>query len=241
MKNKRVVLLTLCVILLLIATFQYHSDVETEETFSKVLVKYGSKGSDVKELQGRLNKLGFFNKEIDGEFGSDTLESVKWFQWKFGLQADGIVGPKTKLKLWEATKSWKPGENVQSNMTTSNYSGFSTNDLDLMASAVYGEARGEPYIGQVAVAAVILNRIKSNQFPNTVSGVIFEPRAFTAVADGQIWLAPDEEAKKAVTDAVNGWDPSGGCIYYFNPKTATSSWIWSRPQVKKIGDHIFTK
>lgn len=110
-----------------------------------------------------------------------------------------------------------------------------------MANAVYGEARGEPYIGQVAVAAVILNRVQSATFPNTVSGVIFEPRAFTAVADGQIWLTPNENAKKAVLDAMNGWDPTGNAIYYFNPDTATSGWIWSRPQIKRIGKHIFCK
>jgi len=119
--------------------------------------------------------------------------------------------------------------------------GYSQNDIDLMANAVHGEARGEPYEGQVAVAAVILNRVKSPTFPNTTAGVIFEPRAFTAVADGQIWLTPNETAKRAVLDAINGWDPSGNAIYYFNPETATSGWIWSRPQIKKIGKHIFAK
>lgn len=119
--------------------------------------------------------------------------------------------------------------------------GISENDLKLMANAVYGEARGEPYIGQVAVAAVILNRLESEKFPDTVSGVIFQPGAFTAVADGQIWLTPNKQAKKAVMDAINGWDPTVGALYYFNPATATSKWIWSRPQVKKIGKHIFCK
>lgn len=108
-----------------------------------------------------------------------------------------------------------------------------------MANAVYGEARGEPYEGQVAVAAVILNRLEHADFPNTVSGVIFQPLAFTAVADGQIWLTPNERAKEAVIDAINGWDPTENAIYYFNPVTATSEWIWSRPQIKKIGQHIF--
>jgi N-acetylmuramoyl-L-alanine amidase len=119
--------------------------------------------------------------------------------------------------------------------------GFSQNDIKLMANAVYGEARGEPYTGQVAVAAVILNRIESSSFPHTISGVIFEPGAFTAVADGQIWLSPDENAKKAVLDAINGMDPTGNALYYFNPETATSKWIWSRPQIKRIGKHIFCK
>jgi N-acetylmuramoyl-L-alanine amidase len=117
--------------------------------------------------------------------------------------------------------------------------GYSQNDIKLIANAVNGEARGEPYVGKVAVAAVILNRVEDPSFPNTISGVIFEPRAFTAVADGQIWLTPDESAKQAVLDAINGWDPSGGAIYYFNPNTATSPWIWSRQQIKTIGEHIF--
>ncbi|KYD09865.1 spore cortex-lytic enzyme [Saccharococcus caldoxylosilyticus] len=119
--------------------------------------------------------------------------------------------------------------------------GFSQNDIQLMANAVHGEARGEPYIGKVAVAAVILNRLEHPSFPDTVAGVIFQPGAFTAVADGQIWLTPDETSKKAVLDAINGWDPTDGAIYYFNPATATSSWIWNRPQIKRIGKHIFCK
>ncbi|MBY6035671.1 spore cortex-lytic enzyme [Fictibacillus nanhaiensis] len=125
----------------------------------------------------------------------------------------------------------KPAKNIPD--------GYSQNDLNLMSNAVYGEARGEPYIGQVAVAAVIINRVQSSSFPNTVSGVIFEPGAFTAVADGQIYLTPNDQAKKAVMDALNGWDPTGEAIYYFNPDTATSGWIWGRPQIKKIGKHIF--
>ncbi len=119
--------------------------------------------------------------------------------------------------------------------------GFSQNDIKLMANAVHGESRGEPYIGQVAVAAVILNRLESPSFPHTIAGVIFEPGAFTAVSDGQIWLIPNETSKKAVLDAINGWDPTGGAIYYFNPNTATNKWIWSRPQIKQIGKHIFCK
>ncbi|MEI3610806.1 spore cortex-lytic enzyme [Pseudogracilibacillus sp. SO30301A] len=119
--------------------------------------------------------------------------------------------------------------------------GFSQNDIKLMANAVYGEARGEPYEGQVAVAAVILNRVNSPTFPNTISGVIFEPRAFTAVADGQIYLTPNDTARRAVLDAINGWDPTSNATYYFNPETATSPWIWTRPQIKQIGKHIFCK
>lgn len=117
--------------------------------------------------------------------------------------------------------------------------GFSENDINLLSRAVYGEARGEPYIGQVAIAAVILNRVESEKFPHTIAGVIYQPGAFTAVSDGQIWLQPNETARKAAMDAINGWDPTGGCIYYFNPATATSKWIWARPQKLRIGKHIF--
>lgn len=254
--NKRLVILTFCIVIGLIGAFQGYQSLhpESETTFSNATIKYGSTGSDVKELQGRLKFLGFFDGSVDGQYGWRTLRAVKWFQWEFGMVADGIVGPKTKLKLWEATKRWTPdmtmdkpsqqtgsksGGGAAAALTTSNSLGLSENDINLMANAVYGEARGEPYEGQVAVAAVILNRVKSSLFPNTVSGVIFEPRAFTAVADGQIWLTPNEKAKRAVRDAMNGWDPTGGCIYYFNPDTATSGWIWTRPQVKRIGKHIF--
>lgn len=207
-------------------------------------------GKDVTELQGRLKFLGFYYGNVDGIFGSKTMDSVKWFQSEFGITVDGIVGPKTRDKLVKATKNWKPEtapsgkpktapSGKPSNVSGSNPMGLSANDLKIMANAVYGEARGEPYEGQVAVAAVILNRVKSPSFPNTVSGVIFQPGAFTAVDDGQIWLEPNEQARQAVQDALNGWDPSGGCLYYFNPVTATSKWIWTRPQVKTIGKHIF--
>lgn len=139
----------------------------------------------------------------------------------------------------ETQQQTAPDEEEATNTAVNVPQGFSQNDIRLMANAVYGEARGEPYEGQVAVAAVILNRLESPTFPNTVSGVIFEPRAFTAVADGQIYLSPDERATEAVLDAINGWDPSGNAVYYFNPDTATSGWIWTRPQIKRIGKHIF--
>ncbi|WP_066257258.1 spore cortex-lytic enzyme [Neobacillus drentensis] len=141
-----------------------------------------------------------------------------------------------------APKKAAPNKATPKKPTAANTpNGFSQNDIQLMANAVHGESRGEPYTGQVAVAAVILNRVNSSTFPNTVSGVIFEPGAFTAVADGQIWLTPNENAKKAVIDAINGWDPTGEALYYFNPDTATSGWIWGRPQIKRIGKHIFCK
>lgn len=233
---------------------------EALPAFGTTLLKVGSSGQDVYELQGRLKHLGYYADKIDSQFGPSTKNAVTWFQWKFGMKVDGIVGAKTKLKLYNATKAWKPTEPSTSTAKTNtgnagntddsakantaelssgNTMGLSENDLKIMANAVYGESRGEPFEGQVAVAAVILNRVKSPSFPNTPSGVIFQPGAFTAVADGQIYLEPNEQARKAVQQALNGWDPSGGCLYYFNPKTATSKWIWSRPQVKTIGEHIF--
>ncbi|MNC32274.1 Spore cortex-lytic enzyme precursor [compost metagenome] len=269
--NKRLIAFTVLLLVSLFAGMQlkHHEKPQpAEDVFSKQTVRYGASGDDVYELQGRLKFLGYYNGNIDGAFGYQTLRGVKDFQYKFGMKVDGIVGPKTKLKLWEATKTWAPTEPKQTagggsggggtgtgggdqvtetgtgnptNLTPSNNGGMSENDLRIMANAVYGEARGEPYEGQVAVAAVILNRVRSPSFPNTASGVIFQPGAFTAVADGQIWLTPNENAKKAVKDALGGWDPSGGCIYYFNPETATSKWIWTRPQVKTIGKHIFCK
>lgn len=233
----------------------------SRETFGTTVLKQGASGKDIYELQGRLKYLGYFGGKVDGNFGPSTLNAVKWFQWKFGMKADGIAGAKTKLKLWQATKNWRPtaedlppgtvksggggtgggAASAEVKLPPSNNNGFTSKDLKLMANAVYGESRGEPYEGQVAVAAVILNRVRSSEFPNTPTGVIFQPGAFTAVADGQIWLTPNAKALKAVKDALSGWDPTDGCLYYFNPETATSKWIWSRPQYKTIGKHIFCR
>ncbi|MBM7701701.1 spore cortex-lytic enzyme [Metabacillus iocasae] len=157
-----------------------------------------------------------------------------------GGAQQGATGGNQPSQAQQPPSNEEENESASQEVKAANVpNGFSQNDIQLMANAVHGEARGEPYIGQVAVAAVILNRVNSPTFPNTVAGVIFEPRAFTAVADGQIWLEPNETSKKAVLDAINGWDPTGNAQYYFNPNTATSAWIWSRPQIKQIGKHIF--
>jgi len=215
------------------------------EAFSKQIVKVGAKGKDVREMQGRLKFLGFYKGKIDGDFGWSSYWALRNFQYQFGLPIDGVLGAKTKLKLYNATKNWRPGAEFagrpKKTRKATHAAGHSANDIKLMANAVYGEARGEPYVGQVAVAAVILNRTEHPSFPKTPAAVIFEPRAFTAVADGQIWLTPNAKAAKAVRDAMKGWDPTGGAIYYFNPDTATSAWIWTRPQIKKIGKHIFCR
>ena len=193
------------------------------------LSKYGSRGDEVRQIQEKLKRWGYYNGNVDGIFGSQTLEAVKYFQRKNGLTVDGIAGPVTLKAMGIYSSS-------SSSSTTSNSS-----DLNLLSRIIYGEARGEPYSGQVAVGAVVLNRVKSSSFPNTISGVIYQSGAFDAVRDGQINLSPDSTAKKAAQDALNGWDPSYGAIYYFNPSTATNKWIWSRPMTVTIGRHRFCK
>jgi N-acetylmuramoyl-L-alanine amidase len=340
----------LIMVLISIALISYQTPTYA---FTDQVIQRGATGDDVVELQARLQYNGFYNGTIDGVFDWGTYWAVRNFQSEFGLEVDGLVGPKMKDMLVRATnyneefvkkalnegrkfthyggtpkeiqkgpKGSRDGEarqqpaeqppaeqppaerppaeqppaeqppaerppaeqppaeqppaeqppaeqppaapgeaaqpepapeepvpyaeqpeqqdneaNIQK--ATNVPPGYSENDIQIMAQAVYGEARGEPYVGQVAVAAVIINRINSPTFPNTVSGVIFEPRAFTAVADGQIYMTPNETARRAVLDAINGQDPTGNAIYYFNPDTATSGWIWSRPQIKRIGKHIF--
>ena len=232
------------------------------DAFSSQVVERGAFGDDVIELQARLQYIGYYNGKIDGIFGYGTYWALRNFQQDYGLDVDGIAGANTKKVLVnnsQYNREWVM-EQINKGTRFTHYGGqplenqvqqgtknsqvqlpgkYSEQDLQLMANAVYGEARGEPYEGQVAVAAVILNRLESPDFPNSISGIIFQPRAFTAVADGQIWLEPNERAKQAVLDAMNGWDPSENALYYFNPATATSGWIWSRPQIKQIGDHIF--
>ncbi len=192
-------------------------------------LKQGSTGSTVKKMQQKLKNWGYYKGSVDGIFGKQTKEAVKYFQKKNGLTVDGIAGKKTLAALGMSSTSSSSG-------VTSNYSDA---DVNLLARLIYGEARGEPYVGQVAVGAVVLNRIKSSSFPNTMSGVIYQRYAFTAVDDGQINLTPNETARKAAKDAMNGWDPSYGAIYYYNPATATSSWIFSRKTTVTIGRHVF--
>lgn len=191
--------------------------------------RYGSRGDVVREIQTRLKRWGYYAGTVDGIYGYQTYLSVKRFQSKNGLIADGIVGPKTLAAL---------GINVSS---SSSSSGNGSQNLDLMTRIINGEARGEPYIGQVAVGGVVLNRVRDPRFPSTIPGVIYQPGAFTAVADGQINAAVLDSSKKAAVDALNGWDPSGGAIYYYNPEKTTNKWILSRPVIKVIGKHIFCK
>ena len=191
--------------------------------------RYGSRGNEVIQIQTKLKRWGYYNGSIDGIYGSKTLEAVKYFQRKNGLTQDGIAGSAT-LKAMGIYNS--------SNSTTTS---SNSSNVNLLARLVYGEARGEPYTGQVAVAAVVLNRVSSSSFPNTIAGVIYQKGAFNVVDDGQINLSPNSTAVKAAQDALNGWDPSYGAIYYFNPSTATNKWIWSRPVTVVIGKHRFCK
>lgn len=195
----------------------------------EALSKYGSRGTEVRTIQEKLKRWGYYSGSVDGIYGSQTVSAVKSFQKKNGLTVDGIAGTQT-LKAMGITSS-----------SSSSSSSNNSSNVNLLARVVYGEARGEPYTGQVAVAAVVLNRVKSSKFPNSISGVVYQNGAFDAVADGQINMTPDATAKKAAQDALNGWDPSYGAIYYFNPNTATNKWIWSRPMTVTIGKHRFCK
>ena len=226
MKTKtKIIIFTVTFFACIIATFFIISKNNKVEALSK----YGSRGSEVTQIQTKLKRWGYYKGNIDGIYGTQTLEAVKYFQRKNGLTVDGIAGPATLRAMGIMTSS-------SNSSSTSN----STN-LNLLAKLIYGEARGEPYTGQVAVGAVVLNRVKSSSFPNTVAGVIYQKGAFTAVSDGQINLTPNQTAYNAARDALNGWDPSYGSIYYFNPSTATNAWIWSRPHVVTIGKHRFCK
>lgn len=183
--------------------------------------------TQVKTVQTKLKRWGYYTGSVDGVYGPKTKAAVKLFQKRNGLSVDGVVGPKTAAAL---------GMTISSSSTTNS---VSNSDMALLAKCVHAEARGESYVGQVAVAAVILNRVKSPKFPNTIAGVIYQPYAFTCVNDGQINLSPNQSAYNAAQDAMNGWDPTYGAIYYYNPKTATSSWIRTRSTTVTIGKHVF--
>lgn len=196
-------------------------------------LRVGSSGEDVKTLQTKLKRWGYYTGSIDGVFGAGTKKAVIAFQNKNGLTPDGIVGAATLKAL---------GMSASNGSGSSSSSGTNTDgNLYLLARLVYGEARGEPYKGQVAVAAVVLNRVKSSQFPNSVSGVIYQSGAFSVVNDGQINLTPDETAIKAARDAMNGYDPTNGCLYYYNPAKTTNQWMLSKPVLLVIGNHSFFK
>ncbi len=197
-------------------------------------VYWGSSGSTVSQVQQKLKNWGYYTGTVDGKFGQTTYDAVVLFQRNNGLTADGVVGKSTFTALGITTAA--ATTTTQAATTTS---ANNSSDLDLLAHCVFGEARGEPYIGKVAVAAVVLNRVRHASFPSTIAGVIYQSDAFTCINDGQFYLTPDEEAYRAARDAMNGWDPTYGCIYYYNPKTAKSAWIFSREVRLSIGKHAF--
>ncbi|MDO4982964.1 MAG: spore cortex-lytic enzyme [Eubacteriales bacterium] len=194
---------------------------------SAELYKKGSSGAVVREIQTRLKAWGYYSGAVDGVYGSQTEKAVRYFQQKNGLSADGQAGNNTLAALGIQTGGGKSGGSSGGG------------DVDLLARLISAEARGEPYEGQVAVGAVVLNRVKHPSFPNTIAGVIYQPWAFSCINDGQFNEPVSQSAYRAARDAMNGWDPSGGAIYYFNPAKATSSWIWSRPVIVTIGSHLF--
>ena len=227
LKNKKRLFTIISIILIIILIISGMNLLKNKDV--EALSRYGSRGDEVKQIQTKLKNWGYYNGSVDGIYGSKTVEAVKYFQRKNGLTADGIAGTKT-LSAMGIRNSGSSGA------TASNDS-----NLNLLSRLIFGEARGEPYVGQVAVGAVVLNRVKSSSFPNTIAGVIYQNGAFDVVSDGQINLVQNSTAKKAAQDALNGWDPSYGAIYYFNPDTAKSKWIWSRPMTVTIGKHRFCK
>lgn len=200
------------------------SFIQNMQQVNAIAYRKGSTGSVVSQLQKRLSDWGYYFGNVDGVFGSKTESGVRYFQSKHGLTIDGIAGDATLAAI---------GINTASGATSR------TNDVNLLARLISAEARGEPFSGQVAVGAVVLNRTKHPSFPHSISGVIYQPGAFTCLSDGQFYAEVSESAYKAARNALNGWDPSGGAIYYFNPATATSGWIWSRPLIVIIGKHRF--
>ena len=195
------------------------------EAVDAVVISIGDRGEDVWALQQRLKDFGYYGGSVDGIYGQGTYEAVRRFQINNSLTADGIAGDATIGALGLTLG----GDRMN----------ISDSDVEIIARAIYGEGRGEPYEGQVAIGAVILNRLEDPDFPDTVSGVVYQKGAFDAVRDGQINLTPDETAYQAALDAINGWDPTGGALYYWNPATATSPWIWSVPITRRIGRHVF--
>lgn len=206
------------------------TDFDNQATLVATSISWGSRGDEVKTIQTKLKNWGYFDGKVDGVYGEATYRGIMKFQKKHGIKQDGIVGGTTAKKL---------GMDLENSKAASSNSLDRSSDEYLLARAIHGEARGEPYVGKVAVGAVVLNRVNEPEFPNTIAGVIYQPLAFTAVADGQINLEPDAESLKAARDALNGWDPTYGCSYYWNPVTSTSKWIWSRKVMLKIGKHWF--
>ena len=210
----------ICLIVFMIS-FVSIASVAITGGFSKPEAVIQANVANTRIVQAKLAELGYFNSEIDGIYDDETIDAIKKYQQDNNITASGILDSSTSVALGVT-------DNTQAN-----------SDLYLLAKLVHSEARGEPYEGQVAVAAVVLNRVDDAGFPNTLQGVIYQPWAFTALHDGQFSLEPNATAYDAAQDALNGWDPTYGCLYYYNPVTATSSWIFSREIIVTIGRHVF--
>lgn len=193
---------------------------------SQVLSRLGSRGEEVRKIQQKLKNWGYYSGGIDGIYGTQTQNAVKSFQRKNGLTADGIAGKVTLNAMGISSGSSSSGK-------------FTSNDIYLLAKVIAAEARGESYTGQVAVGAVILNRVEHSSFPDSISGVVYQAGAFSCVTDSNWKVEPTDTAKKAARDAINGWDPTGGAIYYYNPAKTSNKWIRTRPVIVTIGSHVF--
>lgn len=195
---------------------------------------WGSSGEDVRTLQWRLSQWGYYRGAVDGVFGAETSAAVRDFQWKNGLPVDGVVGAAT----WAALGLGGGAAEAPAATAVS----FGTSTQTLLARVVAAEARNEPYAGQVAVAAVILNRVADPRFPNTLAGVVYQPHAFESVSNGLVWArSPTSEEQRAARDALGGWDPSYGSVFFWNPSKPVSPWIWTRSIVARIGSHVFAR
>lgn len=229
-KTKRALLICLAITLIIASAGAgwgvYETAFGDESVYA--LSRYGSTGNEVKQIQTKLKSLGYYNGSVDGIYGTQTKNAVLAFQRNCGITADGIAGPTTLLYLGLSGGSSGSGAN-----------GFSSSDVELLAKVISAEARGESYEGQVAVGAVILNRIAHPSFPDSLSGVIYQQGAFSCVYDSNWYQPVADSAKRAAQDAMNGWDPSGGAIYYYNPAKTSNAWMRSRTVIKVIGNHYF--
>ena len=224
--RRRVLSLLLAVVLL--GSIGTIAAVQAGDDSVSTLSKMGSRGDEVRRIQQKLKNWGYYTGSVDGIYGSQTKNAVRKFQRDNGLTVDGIAGPKTLSYLGISSGSSGSGQ-------------YNSNDVYLLAKVIAAEARGESYVGQVAVGAVVLNRVEHSSFPDSIAGVVYQPGAFSCVNDSNWSVAPTAESQKAARDAINGWDPSGGAIYYYNPAKTSNQWIRSRPVIVTIGSHLFCK
>lgn len=232
MKSKLIIFFRNAIICFLVlsvisAAHTYAAPISTNDSIS-VLSKLGSRGEEVRRIQKKLKELGYYKGAVDGIFGTGTRNAVKAFQKNCGITDDGIAGPKTLKFLGLGSSGSSSGK-------------YSQSDIYLLSKLIAAEARGESYTGQVAVGAVVLNRVSHPSFPDTIAGVIYQKGAFSCVNDSNWSVSGNETSLKAAKDCINGWDPSGGAIYYYNPAKTTNSFMWSRPVIKVIGNHKFCK